>query len=61
VIGRHPIPRPPFTYASVDTWIRIPAPTIGQRNHEVLAEIGYSPEEIEELEASGVVRTTVKT
>jgi len=38
-----------------------PAPTIGQRNHEVLAEIGYSLEDIEELEASGVVGTTVKT
>jgi crotonobetainyl-CoA:carnitine CoA-transferase CaiB-like acyl-CoA transferase len=32
-----------------------PAPTLGQHNHELLAELGLSPAEIADLEANGVI------
>ncbi len=32
-----------------------PAPTLGQHNHELLAELGLTPAEIAELEANGVI------
>ncbi|CDO90840.1 CoA-transferase [Mycobacterium triplex] len=32
-----------------------PAPTLGQHNHELLAELGLSPAEIADLEAGGVI------
>jgi crotonobetainyl-CoA:carnitine CoA-transferase CaiB-like acyl-CoA transferase len=35
-----------------------PAPTLGQHNHELLAELGLNPAEIAELEASGVIGAT---
>ncbi|CQD20841.1 caib/baif family protein [Mycobacterium lentiflavum] len=35
-----------------------PAPTLGQHNHELLAELGLSPAEIADLEASGVIGVT---
>ena len=33
-----PRPRVPFRFASVDRWLRTPAPTLGQHNHEILVE-----------------------
>lgn len=35
-----------------------PAPTLGQHNHEVLAELGLDPTEIADLEAAGVIGVT---
>ncbi|MEZ0350229.1 CaiB/BaiF CoA transferase family protein [Mycobacterium sp. pR1184] len=35
-----------------------PAPTLGQHNHELLAELGLSPTEIADLEAGGVIGVT---
>ncbi|MEE6136936.1 CoA transferase [Mycobacterium sp. 050128] len=35
-----------------------PAPTLGQHNHELLAELGLSPAEIADLEAGGVIGVT---
>ena len=32
-----------------------PAPLLGQHNHEVLAELGLTDDEIAELEAEGVI------
>ena len=32
-----------------------PAPSLGQHNHEVLAELGLSPSDIAELEADGII------
>jgi crotonobetainyl-CoA:carnitine CoA-transferase CaiB-like acyl-CoA transferase len=32
-----------------------PAPLLGEHNHEVLAELGLSADEIAELEADGVI------
>jgi crotonobetainyl-CoA:carnitine CoA-transferase CaiB-like acyl-CoA transferase len=36
VVGTHPAPTLPFTYTSVDRWLRSPAPTLGQHNEEIL-------------------------
>ncbi|WP_051465245.1 CaiB/BaiF CoA-transferase family protein [Mycobacterium genavense] len=35
-----------------------PAPTLGQHNHELLAELGLTPAEIADLEAGGVIGVT---
>ena len=35
-----------------------PAPTRGQHNHELLAELGLTPSEIADLEAGGVIGRT---
>ncbi len=34
-----------------------PPPALGEHTAEVLAEVGYSPEEVERLAAAGVIRT----
>ena len=38
--GRRAMPTPtwPFRFASVDRWLRTPAPTLGQHNHEILVD-----------------------
>jgi crotonobetainyl-CoA:carnitine CoA-transferase CaiB-like acyl-CoA transferase len=41
--------------AGPDRFHRNPAPLLGQHNHELLAEIGLSDDEIAELEAGGVI------
>jgi crotonobetainyl-CoA:carnitine CoA-transferase CaiB-like acyl-CoA transferase len=38
VVGELPTPTWPFRFRSVDHWIRTPAPTLGQHNHEILVE-----------------------
>ncbi len=56
VAGAMPLPSLPFRYASVDRWLRTPAPTIGQHNESVLCDIlGLSPAELRALEVEGVV------
>ena len=57
-VGTHMMPGQPFRIRGVDRWIRRPTPTLGQHNHELLAEIGLSAEEIEALEADGHIGTT---
>jgi crotonobetainyl-CoA:carnitine CoA-transferase CaiB-like acyl-CoA transferase len=57
IVGVHPIAGPPFRYATVDHWQRTATPTMGQHNREVLAEIGLSDAEIDQLEAEGVIGT----
>jgi crotonobetainyl-CoA:carnitine CoA-transferase CaiB-like acyl-CoA transferase len=58
VVGAMPLPSLPFRYASVERWLRTPAPTVGQHNEAVLCGIlGLSPEELVELEAAGVIGT----
>jgi crotonobetainyl-CoA:carnitine CoA-transferase CaiB-like acyl-CoA transferase len=55
VTGDHQLPMLPFRFGRVDHWLRAPAPTLGQHNDEVLAEIGLPPEAVEALRVSGVV------
>jgi len=58
VVGALPLPSLPFRYASVDRWLRTPAPTIGQHNEQVLCGIlGLSAHELRALEADGVIGT----
>jgi len=56
VVGAMPLPSLPLRYASVDRWLRTPAPTLGQHNESVLCDIlGLSPGELRALEAEGVI------
>ncbi len=58
VVGAHPTPGLPFRFASIDSWIRSPAPTLGQHNGEVLGGwLGLDPHQIGALEAEGVIGT----
>ena len=38
VVGELATPTWPFRFASVDRWLRTPAPTLGQHNHEILVD-----------------------
>ena len=55
IVGAHPIPGAPFRYETVDRWNRTPTPTMGQHNREVLAELGLSEAELNQLEADEVI------
>jgi len=55
VVGRQATMGAPFRFASVDRWLRRAAPTLGEHNREILGEIGLTGEEIEHLEADGVI------
>ena len=58
VVGAMPLPSLPFRYASVDRWLRTPAPTLGQHNEHVLCGIlGLSLADLRDLEAEGVIGT----
>ena len=59
IVGSHATPCVPFRYASVDAWVRAPAPTLGQHNREILRDLcGLDDSEIDALEAEGVVGQT---
>jgi len=46
----------PFRYASIDHWLRMPAPTVGQHNERVLCGIlGVSAGQFRDLETEGAI------
>jgi crotonobetainyl-CoA:carnitine CoA-transferase CaiB-like acyl-CoA transferase len=57
VVGALPVTTVPFRFESVRSWLRSPAPTLGEHNHEILAELGYDQEQIAALEAADVIGT----
>ncbi|MGB7053022.1 MAG: CoA transferase, partial [Acidimicrobiales bacterium] len=60
VVGPVPLPSLPFRFAGIDHWLRSPAPTLGQDNEAVLCDrIGLTPTELGQLEADGVIGTTL--
>lgn len=50
-----PITGPAVKFSRTPTAIRSPAPRLGAHTDEVLEELGYSAEQIKELEAAGVI------
>ena len=56
VAGRSRLSTLPFTLSGGPERVHTrPAPLLGEHNDELLAELGLSPEEIEQLEADGVI------
>lgn len=57
VVGEQSFVTLPFRMSSIPQWLVLPAPTLGQHNAEILAELGYSVEEIATLEVARVIGT----
>ncbi len=56
VVGTVPTPTLPFRFASVDRWLRTPAPTMGQHNHEILVnDLGVDESRYAELEDAQII------
>lgn len=56
VVGTLPTPTLPFRFASVDRWLRTPAPTMGQHNHEILVDdLGVDEAEYQALQDTSVI------
>ncbi len=61
VAGRHEVPGFPVRFEHVESWYRRHAPTLGEHNDEVLAELGLA-EEVPRLRALGIIgERVVKT
>ena len=62
VSGEHPYVSWPARFsAGPARWNRMSAPTLGQHNVEVLTELGYTSEEIGELQAQEIISQSVLT
>jgi crotonobetainyl-CoA:carnitine CoA-transferase CaiB-like acyl-CoA transferase len=56
VVGEMATPTWPFRFASVDRWLRVPAPTLGQHNHEILVgDLGIDEETYQGLVDAQVI------
>ncbi len=58
VVGRQPVPCPPFRPAGASGWLRSSAPLLGQDNWTVLRSIGMADNEIQDLIDEGVTGTS---
>ncbi len=52
------LPNLPFRFSDCDTTVTEVAPDLGQHNAEIAAELGFTPSEIESLQADGVLFST---
>ena len=59
VVGPQATPSLPFRFASIDVWLRRPAPILGQHNALVLGRLGLGPAELEQLTREGVIGDTL--
>jgi len=50
-----PLTRPPVNLSATPAEIRSPAPDVGEHSEQVLTELGYSEDEIRELENAGAI------
>jgi crotonobetainyl-CoA:carnitine CoA-transferase CaiB-like acyl-CoA transferase len=55
VAGTYPYPTAPYQMSAVPWTLRRPAPCLGQHNAEVYGAIGLSRQDIEDLQAQGVI------
>ncbi|WP_367846711.1 CaiB/BaiF CoA transferase family protein [Rhodoferax sp. WC2427] len=55
VLGKIRLPNLPFRFSDCDTSPQSVAPRMGQHNREIAAGLGYSAEEIDALQAAGVL------
>ena len=55
IAGRIRQPRPAARFDQTPSAIQRPAPGLGEHSREVLAELGYSDEQIETLISQGVI------
>jgi crotonobetainyl-CoA:carnitine CoA-transferase CaiB-like acyl-CoA transferase len=55
VVGDVAVPTLPFRFTSVARWLRRPAPVFGQDNVEILSQLGYGSETIDEFARDGVI------
>ncbi|MEW6425559.1 MAG: CaiB/BaiF CoA-transferase family protein [Bacillota bacterium] len=53
--GRIKVPGNPLNFSAMSVQYRLPPPLLGRHNQEILSRLGYSPEEIAELKAGGVI------
>ena len=54
--GERPLVRSPYRFSKSEMRIPRPAPTLGEHNVEVLAELlGYNAEKVRELERAGIL------
>jgi crotonobetainyl-CoA:carnitine CoA-transferase CaiB-like acyl-CoA transferase len=49
------VPGLPFTMSGVDSWVRSPAPLLGEHNDEVLGELGLDDPARETLRHIGII------
>ena len=56
VVGPQPLPTVPFRFASVDRWLRSPAPMLGEHNEAILGGLlGLSRDELDQLVTDGII------
>ena len=59
IVGDLDLPTLPFRFCSVVAWLRKAAPLFGENNRHVLLDAGLDEEEIDALEADGVISATL--